>query len=268
MRSWKNWLFPILTCLTVAALALLPLRLSVLEDGKLTGTVHAEELPADSNFPSKPPDLPGRIWLLVQMLEMPEDLTIMSQELEGEDRNREMERLRKALEELGTLLPPETAALLREAGGNSWDWSRCYLRDQTDLSSASFTMAQTYDKFLESVLSVTLDGADGQILSLYFSSVDTMEPGRSPRELGEALLDRLGLSYELAQDGSQEDGAYGFATFRLPECKSWFTVNQLRRELDFSFTLDWSAVEAETAEMYGYPSSASGRFDASSMEKW
>ena len=46
MRNWKNWLFPILTALTVTALALLPLRLSTLEDGKLTGTVHAEDLSA------------------------------------------------------------------------------------------------------------------------------------------------------------------------------------------------------------------------------
>ena len=54
MRNWKNWLFPILTALTVTALALLPLRLSTLEDGKLTGTVHAEDLSEDSNFPFKP----------------------------------------------------------------------------------------------------------------------------------------------------------------------------------------------------------------------
>ena len=51
MRNWKNWLFPILTALTVAALALLPLRLSVLEDRELTGTVHAEALTAENNFP-------------------------------------------------------------------------------------------------------------------------------------------------------------------------------------------------------------------------
>ena len=146
MRNWKNWLFPILTALTVTALALLPMRLSTLEDSKLTGTDHAEDLSEDSNFPFKPPDLPGRIWLLVRLNEMPENLTIMSQELEGEDRDREMRRLREALADLGSLLPPSTAALLTEADGDSWDWSRYYLRDQTDLSSASFITASTYDQ--------------------------------------------------------------------------------------------------------------------------
>lgn len=59
MRNWKNWLFPILTALTVTALALLPLRLSTLEDSRLTGTVHAEDLSEDSNFPFKPPGPAG-----------------------------------------------------------------------------------------------------------------------------------------------------------------------------------------------------------------
>ena len=64
MRNWKNWLAPILTCLTVAALALVPLRLSILRDGELTGAVHTEMLAEDSNFPAKPPELPRRLQLL------------------------------------------------------------------------------------------------------------------------------------------------------------------------------------------------------------
>ena len=84
MRNWKNWLFPILTALTVAALALLPLRLSTLEDRELTGTVHAEALTADNNFPSKPPELPGRVWLLAQYQSVPTFLTIVGQEPEEE----------------------------------------------------------------------------------------------------------------------------------------------------------------------------------------
>ena len=262
MRNWKNWLLPILTALTVTALALLPLRLSVMEDGKLTGTVHAEPLAADNNFPAKPPELPGRVWLLVQWQELPENLTVMGQELEGEDRDQEMRNFREALADLGSFLSPSAEALLAEAGGDSWDWSRYYLRDQTDLSSASFVTAQAYDKFPGSFISVTLDGMDGRILSLYFSSVDAMEPDSSPRELGEALLNHMGLSYELAQDGSEEDGVYGFATFRLPECKSWFTLHQLRHELNFSFTLDWSAMDGETAASYGHEAT-----DATSIQK-
>lgn len=257
MRNWKNWLFPILTVLTVAALALLPLQLSTLEDGQLTGTVHAEPLAEDSNFPAKPPELPGRIWLLVQWQETPENITLMSQELEGADREREMRRLREALADLGTLLLPSSAARLAEADGDSWDWNRYYLRGQTDLSSASFIEATTYDKARRITLSAVLDGESGQILSLVFRSVDGVSCAASALELGEAILDRLGLEYVPEQDF--ETSAY----FRLPDCKSLFWIVKEWNELDFSFTLDWDTVDSETAEIYGHPDT-----DASSMQKW
>lgn len=260
MRNWKNWLFPILTVLTVAALALLPLRLSVMEDGKLTGAVHAEELPADSNFPFKPPELPGRIWLLVQWQELPDNLTVMTQELEGAERDREMRRLREALADLGLLLHPDTAALLSEIDGDSWDWSRYYLRDRADLSSASFTMVSTYNKQLGASLSATLDGESGQLAGLRFHSAKRILFTRSPRELGETLLDRLGLEHELADDAVTED-VYGWAAFRLPACKSWFTVSQTDLQLSFSFHVDWETVDAALSEAYGYPT------DAVSMQK-
>ena len=82
MRNWKNWLAPIFTCLTVVALALLPLRLSMLQDKTLTGTVHTEPLAEDSNFPAKPPELLRRLQLLAQQREFAETLTIIGQELE------------------------------------------------------------------------------------------------------------------------------------------------------------------------------------------
>lgn len=264
MRNWKNWLFPILTCLTVAALALLPLRLSTLRDGQLTGTVHAEELPADSNFPFKPPDLPGRIWLLVQWQEIPDNLTIMAQELEGSERDREIQRLREALEILADILPPETADRLINIDGDSWDWTRFYLRDQTDLSSASFTEAFTSAERERLSLSVTLDGESGQLLSLMFVDKKTIWYTLSPQKLGETLLDRMGLKYELA-DSLFAEKIYGWATFRLAECKSWFMVSQLENNLSFRFHLDWEAVDAETAESYGYPGGPAA--DADSMQK-
>lgn len=257
MRNWKNWLFPILTALTVAALALLPLRLSTLEDGQLVGTVHAEPLTADNNFPARPPDLPGRIWLLVQWRETPENITIMSQELEGGDRDREMLRLREALAELGNLLSPGAAALLAEADGNSWDWSRYFLRDQTDLSSASFIQASTYDKKRGASLSATMDGESGQILYLVFHSVGGIPSNASPQELGEAILDNLGLEY------APEESHDTFAYFRLPDCKSLFWLTKDWNELDFNFTLDWDAVDGETAARYGREPT-----DAASMQKW
>ena len=244
-----------MTLLTVTALALLPLRLSALEDGELTGTVHAESLSEDSNFPFKPPDLPGRIWLLVRLNEMPENLTIMSQELEGEDRDREMRRLREALADLGSLLPPSTAALLTEADGDSWDWSRYYLRDQTDLSSASFITASTHDKDRRSALSATLDGESGQLLGLVFRHNDGVSAAASAQELGEAILNRLGLDYEPQESN---DIAY----FRLPDCKSLFWIARNWNELDFNFTVDWAAVDTEISVSYGREP-----VDADSMQK-
>lgn len=257
MGNWKNWLFPLLTALTVAALALLPLRLSTLEDGRLTGTVHAEALAADNNFPAKPPELPGRIWLLVQWQETPENLTVMGQELEGQDRDREMRRLREALADLGSLLSPEAEALLAEADGSSWNWSRYYLRDQTDLSSASFVMASTYDKRRGASLSATIDGESGQLVSLAFHCVDGVPCDASALELGEAILDRLGL------DSVPEQEFDTSACFRLPDCKSLFWIVTEWNELDFNFILDWSAVDGETAVRYGREAT-----DAASMQKW
>lgn len=252
MGNWKNGLLPILTALTVTALALLPLRLSTLEDGRLTGAVHAEPLAEDSNFPAKPPDLPGRIWLLAQWQEMPENITIMSQELEGKDREREMRRLREALADLGTLLLPSSAARLTEADGDSWDWSRYYLRDQTDLSSASFIEATTYDKARRITLSAVLDGESGQILRLVFHSVDGVSCDASALELGEAILDRLGLEHVPEQDFDTS------ACFRLPDCKSLLWIVREWNELDFNFTLDWEAVDVETAAAYGHEPADAG----------
>lgn len=257
MGNWKNWLFPLLTALTVAALALLPLRLSTLGDGRLTGTVHAEPLAGDNNFPSKPPELPGRVWLLVQWREMPENLTVMSQELDGEERDREMRNLREALEDLGSLLSPEAAALLAEADGGSWDWFRYYLRDQTDLSSASFVVASTYDKSRRVSLYATMDGESGQLVSLALHCEDGVSCGASTLELGKAILDRLGLNYTPEQDS--DTSAY----FRLPDCGSLFWIVKEWNELDFSFTLDWSAVDEEIAVSYGREP-----MDAASMQKW
>lgn len=265
MRNWKNWLFPILTCLTVAALALLPLRLSTLRDGELTGTVHTEALAEDSNFPFKPPDLPGRIWLLLQWQEMPDGLTIMAQELEGTERNREMERLHKALSDLEDVLPPGLANLLISVDGDSWDWERYYLRDQADLSSASFTLAGTYDKRAGISFSATMDVESGQIIGLQVAGTQTGKYAAPPLETGKALLDHLGLNYEPADNLVSED-VYGLATFRLLDCKSWLMVSCSGHSLSFQFNLDWEAMENEIAESYGHPGASAT--DANSIQKW
>ena len=142
MRNWKNGLFPVLTALTVAALALLPLRLSTLEDVELAGTVHAEPLTADNNFPFKPPELPGRVWLLVQYHSMPEFLTIVQQEPEAEKQKELSAQARTELQKLAELgILPETSGVYNA----DFSASLLYLRDQRDLSSASFAMLDAYD---------------------------------------------------------------------------------------------------------------------------
>lgn len=262
MGNWKNWLFPILTALTVAALALLPLRLSTLEDGQLTGTVHAEPLTADNNFPSKPPELPGRIWLLVQWQEMPDYLTVMGQELEGADRDREFQLLRAALTGLEDILPPDLIQRLTGLNGNSWNCNRYYLRDQADLSSAGFSLIGTYDKSTGTALAATLDEESGQLVGLQVSGAEDVEFDRSPAETGRALLDRLGLSYE-GIDRPAPGELYGSAYFRLRESRTLFGVTQYDHGLFFGFQVDWSAMDGEIAMRYGHEAS-----DAASMQKW
>ena len=163
MRNWKNGLFPILTALTVAALSLLPLRLSTLEDGRLAETVHAEPLTADNNFPFKPPELPGRVWLLVQYHSMPEFLTIVQQEPEAEKQKELSAQARTELQKLAELgILPETSGVYNA----DFSASLLYLRDQRDLSSASFAMLDAYDQKAGKILSLYLDQESGHILAL------------------------------------------------------------------------------------------------------
>ncbi len=255
MRNWKNWLLPILTCLTVAALSLLPPKLSALRDGRLAGTVHTEELSADSNFPARPPEIEERIWLLAQWRGLPEDLAIMGQELEGEEREQEGRRLREALADLEAILPPETAERIGEIDGVTWSWARYYLRDRTDLSSAGFTTVETYDK-RGSYLAATLDVESGQIVELEIVREQGMGPIVPPEEAGRAILDHLGLTYE------QVDGSDGWTIFRLEESACLFFITRSGYGLSFNFTPDWSALDETSSSAYGYVEK-----DAAQMQK-
>ena len=154
MRNWKNWLAPILTGLTVVALALLPLRLSALQDERLTGTVHTEPLAEDSNFPAKPPELPRRLQLLAQQRELADTLTIIGQEVEG---SALAENIRLARGELANLA--EAGVLPREIDPDIAELfaSKLYLRDQTDLSAAGFVELSGYDKASGEYRSLVLD---------------------------------------------------------------------------------------------------------------
>lgn len=259
MRNWKNRLFPILTCLTVAVLALLPPRLSALRDGQLTGAVHAEPLSEDSNFPFKPPELPGRIRLLCQYRTFPDRVVLMEQSLE-----RDSEDWRNAAGMANTELYALSGAGLLpfQILEPYLDYSvtRLCLRDPENLSSAGFLLMEADVKEAGAYVDLVLDVETGKALAIDLSTKKDYSFDAPALELGKAVLDRLGLEYVPGED----HGAA--ASFRLPECGSGFwMLNESGRWLNFSFQLDWSTVDAETAEMYGWPVSA---VDANPTQKW
>lgn len=226
MKNWKHCLPPLFTALAVLVLALLPPRLSSLEDRSLSGAVHTEDLAEDSNFPSKPPDLPGRVRLLVQWQYSPGEVTIVQQELTEPAAQAEAEaQIRAALAEL-------TEAGVLPSGQpdfpEGFTASRLYLRNQEDLSSASFLLAESRDQITYS-LSIILDLETGLALSIRLVGPDVMMEDFTPHEQGRQFLDRLGLEYE-ALGGSD---LYGFG-FRLPECRSVFLSYVCRYMVKYS----------------------------------
>lgn len=259
MKNWKNWLFPILTCLTVAALALLPPRLSTLRDAQLTGAVHAEPLSEDSNFPFKPPELPERIRLFSQYRISPDRVVLMEQRLE-----KESEDWRNAVgmagAELDALYGAGILPFQIEEPYPDPSVVRLYLRDPEDLSSAGFLLMSASAKETGFYLDLVLDIETGKALAVDLSANKDCSFDAPALELGKAVLDRLGLEYIPGEDHNAA------ASFRLPECGSEFwMLNESGRWLDFSFQSDWSAADAQTAEAYGYSVSAA---DADPMRKW
>ena len=260
MRNWKNWLFPILTALTVVALALLPLRLSTLEDGELTGTVHAEPLTADNNFPSKPPELPGRVWLLAQYQSVPNFLTIVGQEPEAKKREELAVQARRELERLAELgILPEKS--------NTYDaefyTGLLYLRDQRDLSSAAFATLDTYDKETGETLSLFLDGESGQILALELHSELLWDFDISAEDTGKAFFGALGLEY--APAGNVQGDT---AVFRLLDSGAVYWVHRYRDYLGITLEVDWDAADDALRAAMGYPPKNETSADADSMQKW
>ena len=256
MRNWKNGLFPLLTALTVAALALLPLRLSSLEDGKLTGTVHTEPLAADNNFPSKPPELPGRLWLLAQYNSVPDFLTIVGQELEREKLEEVRAQAREELKRLVELgvLPEKSNTYAGEFSGGL-----LYLRDQRDLSSGAFSYLHTYDKETGESLILYLDGESGRILALELTTELMWELDAPAEDIGKTFLDGLGLAYEAA--GASAKGA---ADFRLTEASVNYVVRKYRDRFQIDLGVDWETADDGFRTAMGYPAAV----DADSMQIW
>ena len=234
---------PVLTLLTVLALALLPPRLSALGDGALLGGVHSEELGEDSNFPARPPDLPGRIELLATQQTAPERLTIAEQVLESPEALSEASALaRRAVEML-------TEAGVLPSGQPEFDWTghfsafRFYLRDRADLSSAGFLSVWASDGW-DCELIMTLDPETGRVLSFRLAGPAVLMEDVSPEDKGTRFLEHLGdaLDYELAGDG-EEHRRYA-AVFRLGDSQAVYHVVAFSRLLEFR-------PELEAADVYG-----------------
>lgn len=232
MRDWKNWFAPLFTCLMVLALALLPLRLSLLRDESLTGTVHAEELAADSNFPARPPELPMRLQLLARQLEgAPDAVTIISQTLEGKALSRAARQAGGELEELvrAGVLPEEITTY-----GGSLSGRRVYLRDQTDLSSTGFLELNAFSRLTGEHLDLCLDAETGRLVALEMDMRSTSKFDLDPAVLGEALLDRLGLAYtRIPNDFASAAG------FRLSDSRTLYWVLRNWSTLRFAPQVDW-----------------------------
>lgn len=250
MRNWKNWLAPILTGLTVVALALVPLRLSALQDQRLTGAVHTEPLAEDSNFPAKPPELGRRLQLLAQQREMAERLTVIGQELEGGSLAENSDRARlelAALVEAG-VLPKEM-----DPGSAVFSGGKYYLRDQTDLSSAGFVELGGYDKASGEYRSLVLDAETGLLVDLEVDCAWILKEPLDAAEAGAAFLNRLGVEYEVYRTDKHD-----WACFRLQGAPVLYYATIGPTTLRIGPWLDWEALDRSGAldGALGFPTDA------------
>ncbi|WP_297871758.1 hypothetical protein [uncultured Oscillibacter sp.] len=250
-RNWKNGLLPLLTCLTVAGLTLLPLRLSALEDRRLTGVVHSEELGEDSSFPARTPDLPGRLWLLAQRNSLPEHLTIVEQILEGEELDRTAALALAGLREL-----EESGVLPEGLTGDieGFSGSRMFLRDQSDLSSASFVEMSTYVQKTADYLQLCLDGESGRILSLEVYSILLAKNLTDAETVGQTFLDGLGCACEFWESYGGE------AVFRVLGTSVLYMFRQFGENLGIYPYVDLNAyyTDADRREALGLGNSSTG----------
>ena len=241
MRRWRNALLPLLTVLTVLCLSLLPSRLSEARDRGLLGTVHAEELGEDSNFPYRPPSLSGRIWLAAQGNDLPDTLAEVHQELVGTELDRAgaaaLAEVR-ALEDLGILpegLPEEEAVVY-----GTWG----YLRDPADLASASFLEMQLVWEERGEYLSLLLDGETEKTLTLDYVSLANRKRSLDMESLGRAFLERL----ELDSSWEELDMSKQYAAFRLPESHTVYSFFMDGITLRVVPQVDWSSIELDNED--------------------
>lgn len=242
MRNWKNWLLPVLTGLTVAVLALLPLELSVREDGRLSGVVHSEALREDSNFPAKVPDLPGRIRLLAQAESIPDALNVMDQALEDAALDEAAEQARTELRRLAAagVLPEESIEGLTEFSG-----VRLYLRNRSDLSSASFLELNAFSEKQDVSFCLFLDGETGRALALNLYGYPVIKLPARASKIGHAFFSGWDVDYTELEETK---GSSLTTLFFLPESEAQYVVRIYDDELNIYPGVDWALLEAMARE--------------------
>lgn len=234
MRDWRSWLLPILTLLAVACLTVLPPRLSDWGDRKMAGSVHAEALQEDSNFPVRPPALERRLELAANGDRLESGLMEAWREPGAREALELTERVREEIQELGELLPPEALEL------TEFEFSYLSLRDPRDLASARFV--RVYNRQIP--LFLLLDGETGRALRVRI--YDWRCP-LDPAEAGAAFLERLGLEGELVSRGGS------FADFRVPGSGAKYAVLLYNSQTEILPQLEQAAEEGtphQAAQMY------------------
>lgn len=242
MRNWKNVFFPLLTCLIALGLALLPLQLSIQEDGQLSGVVHSEALGEDSNFPAKVPELAGRVRLLAQLQSLPDALTVMDQELEGAALDEAAGQVREELRRLAAagVFPEAAAENLTDFSGN-----RVYVRNRSDLSSASFLEMNVCSESEGTLFWLFLDGETGQALALHLYGIPMKKYPARALEIGKAFMEGWDVKYtELKELGESALTAMFF----LPESQAQYVVDIYAEELYINPGVDWALLEKMARE--------------------
>ena len=130
--------------------------------------------------------------------------------------------------------------------------SKLFLREQSDLSSASFLIMGTYSADDEAAFSLTLDAESGKTLALRLYHHAVRKYANSPEKIGGAFLDRLGLEWELL------DSTGATASFRMPGSGVVYLVLLSRNGLEILPQPDWAEEDRQKEPMaiydaYGYP---------------
>ncbi len=209
MKRIRAWLLPLVTCLSVLTVTILPRYLSDIQDQKIIGHIHTEKLPVENSLPTQPPDLPQRILLLSQWVEDSDVMSVQNDITESDAENSlntesitYSELCSAALAELkafadSELLPLDLSALET----SHMNISRVYLQKQ--LIGIQFYVFETYVKAENVHFWVVLDSESMHMvwLELGHPAMEKYYQSLSPEEMGTFFLNRLGMTCDLIQAG-------------------------------------------------------------------